>query len=143
MQGKGSKNNEGRPVEHGIGEHALSEKTVADISEAIIGAILVSAKTVADPMALRAITRLVNSPDHNIQAWSDFAALWQPPAWQLETRDPIANDLANKLQKIGYTFRHPRLLRSAFTHPSDMHATVPDYQCLEVCFLAERRICSR
>ena len=122
------------PVCHGLGKHFLGRKTIADVSEAIIGAALVAAK--AEPnkfdLAVGAVTRLVKSKDHMIDSWGEIATLYKAPSWQTNTEDPIAIDMADKVkEKMGYQFAYPRLLRSAFTHPSDQRSTVPDYQRLE------------
>ena len=122
------------PVSHGIGKHPLGKKTVADVSEAIIGACLLATRDMKNKFdtGIRAISNLVNSDDHRIDSWSEFGNLYTPPAWQLDAQDPIAIDLAAKIKdSMGYAFRYPRLLRSAFTHSSDQHTTVPDYQRLE------------
>jgi endoribonuclease Dicer len=83
-------------------------------------------------LGIRAITALVESEDHDVQRWSDFAQMYKTPRWQLDKGDPRANDLARKVgAKIGYNFNYPRLIRSAFTHSSDTHAPVPDLQRME------------
>lgn len=130
-EGKGAS---GAPVSHGVGKHPLGKKTVADVSEAIIGASLLATRKEKNKfdMGIRAISKLVDSEDHRIDSWSEFAKLYTPPAWQLDSQDPIAIDLAVTIKdSMGYSFRYPRLLRSAFTHSSEQHANVPDYQRLE------------
>ena len=78
------------------------------------------------------MARLVVSEDHNIESWAEIPAMYQTPTWQLVQNDPIAADLAEKLQRsIGYHFKYPRLARSALTHASEMTAPVPDLQRLE------------
>lgn len=124
------------PVSHGVGKHPLGKKTIADVSEAVIGACLLATRQKKNDfdLGIRAISKLVNNEDHKINSWDDFAKLYKadPPAWPRDVKDPIARDMANKIKKnLGYTFRYPRLLRSAFTHPSDQHTPVPDYQRLE------------
>ena len=124
------------PVSHGVGKHPLGKKTIADVSEAIIGASLLATRKEKNKfdLGIRAISKLVRSEDHEVHKWSDFAELYNadPPKWPRDVEDPVANDLAAKVrERMGYTFRYPRLLRSAFTHPSDQHTPVPDYQRLE------------
>jgi endoribonuclease Dicer len=124
------------PVSHGVGKHPLGKKTIADVSEAIIGASLLATRQDKNKfdLGIRAISKLVESKDHKIESWNDFAKLYKadPPEWPQDVQDPVAKDLADKIRKrMGYTFRCPRLLRSAFTHPSDQHTPVPDYQRLE------------
>lgn len=119
----------------------LGMKTIADISEAIIGAAITSTRhlpihspngTSRFDLGIRAITTLVQSPDHDVQSWDQIAAQYKSPAWSLASNDPVANHRVHLIAaKTGYTFKHPRLLRSAFTHSSDMNSPVPDLQRLE------------
>jgi endoribonuclease Dicer len=135
--GKGALHASMKPVKHETPKQALAQKTIADVSEAIIGAALLSAKDPNDyNMAIRAVTKLVNSPDHCIQSWSDYSRLYSPPPWSVDTTpDGFTHGIdspASKIQtRMGYTFRHPKLLRSAMTHPSYTSSIVPDYQRLE------------
>jgi endoribonuclease Dicer len=135
--GKGALHAEMKPVKHDTPKHALAQKTIADVSEALIGAALLSPKEPNDyDMAIRAVTKLVKSVDHNIQSWSDYSRLYEPPPWSIDTSPDGfthgTDSSAAKIQKrMGYTFQHPRLLRSAMTHPSYMGSIVPDYQRLE------------
>jgi endoribonuclease Dicer len=85
-------------------------------------------------MAVRAVTALVNSDIHKADSWADYASLYSLPAYQVQEADGFEKDLASKIEeRLGYRFRYPRLLRSAFTHPSypTAWATVPCYQRLE------------
>lgn len=112
-------------------------KTIADMSEAIIGAAITSSRHLSVDegrfdLGIQAITKLVRSDDHAVSTWSDIAAQYVPPPWSLQTDDPIARDRARMVSmKTGYTFNRPRLLRSAFTHASDTNSPVPDLQRLE------------
>src|SRR5437667_8518264 len=56
------------PVSHGVGTHYLGKKTVADVSEAIIGASLLATKQEKNKfdLGIRAISALVGSVDHQI-----------------------------------------------------------------------------
>lgn len=130
----------GRGVNSGL-DHAkvyqdLGKKTIADMSEAIIGASYQASRHLPDrfDMGLKAITLLVRDEFHPVMRWSDIAPLYKPQRWQELMNDPWANDLAVKVEKsvgIEYHFKHPRLVRSALTHASDMNSPVPDYQRLE------------
>lgn len=121
-------------VRHPPATHDLSAKTIADVSEAIIGAALLSAKGEKNRFdaALKAVTKLIDSEDHNVSKWCELQELYAAPAWEQISDDPIAIDLSDRVyETTGYQFQHPRLLRSAFTHPSDTVSPVPDYQRLE------------
>jgi len=114
----------------------LGKKTIADISEAIIGASYQASRHLPDrfDMGLKAITQLVRDDFHPVLRWSEIAPLYKPQSWQMQMNDPLANDLAAKVEaavNIDYHFRQPRLVRSALTHASDMNSPVPDYQRLE------------
>lgn len=133
LTGRGAK---AEPIKHGSRTHSLGMKTIADVCEASIGAAVMATKHLPVPerfnLGIQAITRLVESEDHNVSAWPDFRAMYIAPDWQLHTDDPIANNLACEVSKrIGYSFKYPRLIRSAFTHSSDTTAPVPDLQRLE------------
>src|SRR5947209_5753094 len=56
------------PVSHGVGKHALGKKTIADVSEAIIGASLLATKDEKNKfdLGIRAISKIVNSEYLNI-----------------------------------------------------------------------------
>lgn len=114
----------------------LGMKTIADMSEAIIGAAVSSSIHLAAPerfnLGIQAITQLVQSEDHDVHSWHDIVAMYEAPAWSLEQNDAVAMDLNAKVSnRTGYVFHKPRLLRSAFTHPSDTGARIADYQRLE------------
>lgn len=117
-------------------KHALGRKTIADVSEATIGACVMARQhhPVEErfDLGITAITKLVESPDHAITSWKEIVPMYHAPEWSTALNDPVANDLARRVQKItGYRFRHPRLVRSAFTHSSDQSSLVPDLQRLE------------
>ncbi|RMZ90298.1 hypothetical protein DV736_g2478, partial [Chaetothyriales sp. CBS 134916] len=136
LKGRGANRKEPQPVQHVAKTHALGMKTIADVCEATIGAAILGQKDLPletrFDLAIRAISTLVESEDHDIQQWADFSNMYKPSPWQLDQGDPRANDLAARVTaRIGYKFKYPRLLRSAFTHSSDMNAPVPDLQRLE------------
>ena len=135
LGGKGASHAGSLPFAHEPDKHDLGQKTIADVSEAIIGASLLTQSPGQEhefDLGVRAVTQLVRSEDHKIDKWSDFAATYKPMDWEVELNDPIANDIAAKVAKItGYTFKHPRLLRSAFCHSSDQHSAVQNYERLE------------
>ncbi|KAH0556704.1 hypothetical protein GP486_005507 [Trichoglossum hirsutum] len=112
--------------------HMLGDKTIADVSEALIGAALVSNSNFDN--AVRAVTMFVCSADHNMVRWADYYQLYSKPAYQTSQASASHIDLAAKVElKHNYHFRYPRLLRSAFIHPSYPYSweKIPCYQRLE------------
>lgn len=85
-------------------------------------------------MAVQSVTLFVNSANHVAKCWKDYVASYVRPSYQIKGADGFESDLANKIfEKLGYRFKYPLLLRSAFTHPSYpvAWARVPCYQRLE------------
>ncbi|KAK4982257.1 Dicer-like protein 1 [Elasticomyces elasticus] len=121
-------------------KHRLGDKTVADVCEALIGASFVSYNRPGEwepehwESAIKAVTKLVSSPDHQMLRWNDYREIYQKPAYQTAEATASQKDLAEKVELIHpYHFRYPRLLRSAFCHPSYpfLWEKVPSYQRLE------------
>ncbi|PLB42079.1 putative RNA helicase/RNAse III [Aspergillus candidus] len=116
-------------------KHALGEKTIADVCEAVIGAsLLCGGPDHRFDMAVKAVSALVNSPDHNASCWEDYLSRYNIPPYQTQEPDGFEIDLCQKIEKkLGYRFKYPRLLHSAFTHASWPRAwsRVPSYQRLE------------
>ncbi|PWY74059.1 ATP-dependent helicase dcl1 [Aspergillus eucalypticola CBS 122712] len=116
-------------------KHALAEKTIADVCEALIGASLLSGGPEHRfDMAVKAVTTLVNSPSHMAKRWKDYISLYTIPKYQRRAADGAEIHLCRKVEeKLSYRFRYPTLLGSAFTHPSypSAWAKVPCYQRLE------------
>ncbi|KAI9797134.1 MAG: Dicer-like protein 1 [Piccolia ochrophora] len=129
LQGKGV--NKGREIQR----HILGDKTVADVCEAIIGAAYLSHLEKRNfDVAVRAVTELVCSSDHNVLTWDDYYKSYQKPAYQTAQATQSQLNLAEQVEKKhDYRFRYPRLLRSAFIHPSYpfLWEKVPCYQRLE------------
>ncbi|KAJ5177896.1 uncharacterized protein N7500_000595 [Penicillium coprophilum] len=117
------------------GKHSLAEKTIADVCEALIGASLLSGgDDNRYDLATKAVTVFVNSPNHTATSWKDYISAYCIPSYQSRTADGFEKNLAQQIfEKVGYEFKYPRLLRSAFTHPSYplAWAKVPCYQRLE------------
>ena len=85
-------------------------------------------------MATKAVTVFVNSDDHRVERWADYSRLYSLPNYQTASASASEIDVANQIQsKLGYCFKYPKLLRSAFMHPSypSQWANVPCYQRLE------------
>ena len=119
-----------------IHKHHLGDKTIADVCEAIIGAALLSYEDTGNmDMAVKAVTALVSSPDHDVSEWADYYRLYSKPRYQIAKASAAHLDLATKIeQKHNYHFKYPRLLQSAFIHPSlpsSWSDKIPCYQRLE------------
>ena len=85
-------------------------------------------------MAVKAVTAVVDSTNHKALCWADYASSYMLPKYQTQSPDGYELDLGRKVEeKLGYRFKYPRLLHSAFTHPSypSAWAKVPCYQRLE------------
>lgn len=119
----------------------LSDKTVADVCEALIGAALMSKFTSggADPrqfdQAVKAVTTFVMDSNHDMQAWSDYHKALVLPR-QLVTGQTTAaqRQVAVQVQAFyDYNFKNPLLLMSAFQHPSfpTSWTGLPSYQRME------------
>lgn len=115
--------------------HKLSDKSIADVSEAIIGAALLTLHDKGNfDNAVRAVTELVCSADHAITQYSDYYKLYVMPKYQTSAVTASQRNLAVQVErKHSYHFKYPRLLRSAFIHTSYPFAYehVPNYQRLE------------
>lgn len=116
--------------------HDLADKTIADVCEALIGAALLSYHDLKNmDMAVRAVTELVCSQFHSVTKFSDYYKLYTKPQFQTQKSTQAQLFLATIAEKQHpYKFRHPRLLCSAFTHPSyprSYNENIPSYQRLE------------
>ncbi|KAF2121559.1 dicer-like protein 1 [Lophiotrema nucula] len=120
--------------------HSLGDKSVADICEALIGASFMQYNEQGHfdgenwDMAVKATKIFVDSEDHLMEKWSDYYAAYEKPKYQLAEATASQLDMARKVEQIHpYHFEHPRLLRSAFIHPSQafMWENIPNYQRLE------------
>ena len=136
LEGKGA----GRAAGTEVFKHSLGDKSIADICEALIGAAFIQHNDKENwrpelwTDAIRAVTKLVNDPNHKIDTWEDYTSTYIPPTWQTADATAPQRDLAQNIQREqGYRFKWPRLLRSAFSHPSNPWTweTVPSYQRLE------------
>ncbi|KAI9728236.1 MAG: Dicer-like protein 1 [Chrysothrix sp. TS-e1954] len=140
LEGKGKKSLEADT----FARHGLADKTIADVCEAIIGAAFVShvqsgyCGTVAFDSAVKAVSVLARNEDykqHNsMSRWSDYYESYEVPSYQVAASTETQKMLAASVKKqFTYSFRHPRLLWSAFLHSSRnrLRENVPSYQRLE------------
>ncbi|KAK6586892.1 hypothetical protein PZA11_000182 [Diplocarpon coronariae] len=115
--------------------HKLGDKSIADVCEAIIGAALLTYHDSRDmDTAVRAVTELVSSENHNAACFADYYKLYKKPKYQVAQATEMQRNLAMQLeQEHPYHFKYPRLARSAFTHPSYPYSYehIPSYQRLE------------
>lgn len=113
----------------------LGDKTIADVCEAMIGAALLTFHDCRDmDNAVRAVTELVSSENHRAAKYSDYYKLYKKPKYQTDTATAAQHNLAQQVEeKHTYRFEYPRLLRSAFIHPSYpfTYEHIPSYQRLE------------
>lgn len=118
-------------------KHVLADKSIADVCEALIGAAYLTAQEQDKnnfDLAVRAVTIMVKNKLHPMTSYSDYAASYTPPAWQTSPSNSVQLDMAERFsQRLGYSFRYPRLLRSAFQHPTYpyLYEKLPSYQRLE------------
>ncbi|KAI0401011.1 hypothetical protein F4802DRAFT_619182 [Xylaria palmicola] len=115
--------------------HALADKSIADVCEALIGAAYMTTREEKNfDMAIQAVTKFVNHSNHKMTTYDEYYAACKIPEWQSLKPRAVHCELANQIEeKMGYKFKHPRLLRSAFTHPSygTIYEGIPNYQRLE------------
>lgn len=125
-----------------VAGHSLSDKSIADVCEALIGAAYLSCSSVeADDdftkqpdfdMAIKAVSAVVRNKNHKMQGWEDYYAVYKKPGWQVASPTATMREGARLVEDtLRYKFKWPALLRSAFKHPSYPYEKVPDYQCLE------------
>jgi endoribonuclease Dicer len=135
LKGKGMKMTGPRVIKHQLGD-----KSIADVCEAFIGAAFMEHNDRNEwvpekwDQAVKSVKTMVDNEDHQMETWADYYAAYTKPKYQLAEATASQLDLARKIeQKHPYHFRYPRLLRSAFIHPSQafMWENIPNYQRLE------------
>ncbi|OAR00112.1 hypothetical protein LLEC1_06789 [Akanthomyces lecanii] len=111
----------------------IGDKTIADVCEAIIGAAYMGA--VSDGSmdeAVKAVTKVVNNPNHDMGLFSDYYAGFSAPSWHASPGSAGVRATVDRMAGVlGYRFRSPLLLRCAFTHPSYKGEEIGNYQTLE------------
>ncbi|WPH04698.1 dsRNA-specific nuclease [Acrodontium crateriforme] len=121
-------------------KHSVSQKTIADVSEALIGAAFVAHdrpgfwKPEHWENAVKTVTKLAGSSEHSMLAWTDYRAAYEVPQYRLGEVSAAQRDLAQKVEREHpYRFKCPKILKSAFLHPSQPFIVekIPNYQRLE------------
>jgi endoribonuclease Dicer len=131
----------GKGKTNDLGDHTLGDKTIADVCEALIGAAFLEHNQPDSPWrpehwdnAVHAVTAFTSSEKHAVHCWNEYHAGYSKPEYQTASSTASQLDMAAKVEtEHDYHFNHPRLLRSAFVHPSQPFGTerVPNYQRLE------------
>ena len=121
--------------------HVLADKSIADVCEALIGGAYLTTQSQSQTptnndfdLAIRAVTAIVQSKNHTMLSYQDYFAAYVPPSWQTAPANSTQLDMASRFAtRMGYAFTHPRLLRSAFQHPTypSSYEKLPSYQRLE------------
>ncbi|PNS18847.1 Dicer-like protein 1 [Sphaceloma murrayae] len=135
LEGKGHKKTGDEQLHHQLGK-----KTIADVSEAIIGACWLGHNEPGHwspeswSHAVRAVTTLVDADLHNMMEWADYRRAYIVPEWQKKKPRAYEVYTAEKMEHLhDYHFENPRLLHAVFTHPSMpvAYESVKSYQQLE------------
>jgi len=94
--------------------------------------------------ATKMVSSILMTHTHTQQRWADYYKAYTKPAYELAIPTASQQKLACDIERqFGYKFNSPKLLMSAFTHPSNPYSweKVPSYQRLEFlgicsCFFA-------
>lgn len=114
--------------------HNLADKTIADVCEALIGAAYLTPKDGSMDMAVKAVTKMVKSKNHQMIKFQDYYASFKIPAWHFPAQTSHTFEQAGKAigDTIGYRFKSSSLVFSAMKHPSwHSRSDIPNYQQLE------------
>ncbi|KAL0949733.1 hypothetical protein HGRIS_009773 [Hohenbuehelia grisea] len=104
----------------------LGDKTIADVSEAIIGAAYISG---GRETALKA-AKALNIPTPNVDRWSDFGRKVLAPHPNYTAK--LASGAIEAVETIiGHKFHRPHLLAQALTHASSQEHEATSYERLE------------
>lgn len=111
---------------------SLADKTIADVCEAVIGAAYMSGADGDMDEAVRAVSKVVNHENHNMQSFAEYYTKFTIPKWHLSEASASVRAAVDRVEStVDYRFHSPLLLRSAFTHPSYKAEEIPNYQTLE------------
>ncbi|KAF9968829.1 hypothetical protein BGZ73_009122, partial [Actinomortierella ambigua] len=108
-------------------EHVLSNKTLADMVEATLGAAFLAGGTELGLKAARAL----QIPFPEFEDWASFARVYEMPQPIPALIERNRNNIHRAEQTLGYKFRNPMLFLEAMTHASSMQSEVACYQRLE------------
>lgn len=106
LKGKGAKAGTKADHHNQVITHALGDKSVADVCEALIGAAFMQHNQQGHwhssmwDEAVKAVTKLVKSDDHLMESWSDYYKAYQLPRYQLAEATAAQLDLAAKVEKL-------------------------------------------
>ncbi|TWU71113.1 Dicer-like protein 1 [Metarhizium rileyi] len=116
-----------------VATHRLADKSIADVCEALIGAAYMTEPEGKMDLAVKAVTKMVGSKMHTMTKYSDYYDRYISQDWQVMSPRAIEQVTVAKVEEaLGYKFNSPKLLRSAFKHPSyPYEAEIPNYQRLE------------
>lgn len=109
----------------------IADKSISDVCEALIGAALLDKGLDG---ATHMVTVLLQTPYHTQREWADYFKGYKIPQYQLLAPTAAQKKLVADIeQSLGYRFKAPGLLMSAFTHPSNPSSweRIPSYQRLE------------
>lgn len=85
--------------------HSLSDKSVADVCEALIGAAFMQHNQRGHwnpqmwDQPVKAVTKFVINKDHLMERWTDYYRAYQLPKYQLAEATAAQLDLAAKVEK--------------------------------------------
>ncbi|KAI9317068.1 dicer-2 protein [Dichotomocladium elegans] len=114
-----------------VRQHSLSDKTLADIVEASLGACYLSSGLRG---GLQCAIQM-QIPFDEIKSWDDFNDTWLINRDKMPARAEITSLRQVNVRRVeevtGYTFKNPLLIVEALTHASLPNSTAPCYQRLE------------
>ncbi|KFH73137.1 hypothetical protein MVEG_00358 [Podila verticillata NRRL 6337] len=120
-------------------QHMLSNKTMADVIEAALGAAFLSGGSI---VAFHA-AKLLRVPFDEFETWKDFARVYhESPTPHIDSNStssasipPLSSEQQRHIDKVqkflGYSFKNPRLFMEAMTHASSARMDSSCYERLE------------
>lgn len=104
LKGKGAKAGT-KADQNQVLVHALGDKSIADVCEALIGAAFMQHNQRGRwdfemwDQPVKAVTKLVVNKDHTMERWSDYYKAYNLPKYQLAEATAAQLDLAAKVEK--------------------------------------------